>query len=758
MNDILFGNNNKAIIQKLASRCFQRNKLRNGIAVLAIFLTTLLICTVFSIGGSYVNSWKLQQEQTRGTNGHATLNAPSAHQYEYLSVSEEIKDIGIRADVFLPSFVKADFDTNNSNLYYGFRFYNSSEWEKHRTPVLENINGSYPSGANEIMVPLWVLEKWNITNPYIGMELPFTYQNSSMIESQKTFHLSGWFDEYDYIGDGNIAYLLVSEAFCNEVNFDIWSNPETTADMRFSDKIISKQAIKLACLGIVAGLLTSFVLSHFIIPAALRTLTETNSGITVVQQPIIYLGAAIFSLIMVFLSVRKPIQIAKKVSPVTALHYQSEIGKSKSQLKSRHFSAWRMALRNIQRTKKKSILAVLSIFLGITSCLIVTLLIQSMSADNFVDYEMEYDIELTNQTLALGYNGKQSQLFDEKFINELTSIDGVSKISLQKEQTIMPEYSKDVFYPYIQDKYQSQGMEAPDTDYYEQYPTRFYTQLVSIEADKIKDYITEKGMDYEGFYQGQYGLIACDTPELFPDNMTLHFQTGQLNQYKVIPNDKSMEIPIGGFLPSSYYGGLSSDAPYVFVSDAGMEKLAPEAYISSLGIDVTSSNEKMVLSDIHELCNQSGKISIISKAELIEGLHSAKITLYTLGGGIAFVLAFIGVLNFANIMFTNIEARKHELYVMESIGMTKKQCRRMLQMEGLWYALISLALCLTFGNVVLFLVYQAFVGMVEYAVFSYPVWMLFIIIVVLTAFCWLVPSLFVNRMMKKSTVERLRQN
>lgn len=146
--------------------------------------------------------------------------------------------------------------------------------------------------------------------------------------------------------------------------------------MRFSDKIISKQAIKLACLGIVAGLLTIFVLSHFIIPAALRTLTETNSGITVVQQPIIYLGAAIFSLIMVFLSVRKPIQIAKKVSPVTALHYQSEIGKSKSQLKSRHFSAWRMALRNIQRTKKKNILAVLSIFLGITSCLIVTLLIQ----------------------------------------------------------------------------------------------------------------------------------------------------------------------------------------------------------------------------------------------------------------------------------------------------------------------------------------------------------------------------------------------
>ncbi len=373
-----------------------------------------------------------------------------------------------------------------------------------------------------------------------------------------------------------------------------------------------------------------------------------------------------------------------------------------------------------------------------------------MRTDNFVDYEMEYDIELTNQTLTLGYNGKQSQPFDEKFISELTSIDGVSKISFQKEQTIMPEYSRDVFYPYIQDKYRSQGMEAPDTNYYEQYPTRFYTQLVCIGADRLKDYITEKGLDYEGFCQGKYGLIACDNPDLFPDNMTLHFQAGQLSQYEVIPNDQSMEIPIGGFLPGSYYGGLSSDAPYVFVSDAGMEKLAPEAYISSLGIDVASPDENMVLSDIRELCTPSSEISIISKAELIEGLHSAKITLYTLGGGMAFVLAFIGVLNFANIMFTNIEARKYELYAMERIGMTKKQCRRMLQMEGLCYALISLALCLTCGNALLFLVYQAFAGMVEYAVFSYPVWMLFIIIVVLTAFCWLVPSLFVNRMMKKS--------
>ena len=845
MNDILFGNNNGPIIKKLSKCSFQQNQIRNGIAVLAIFLTTLLICTISLIGGSYISSWQLQQEQTRGTTGHATLNAPSSEQYEILAGSEEIESIGVRADVFLPSFVHADFDTNGAGLFYGLRFYNASEWEKHRVPVLENVYGTYPGSADEIMVPTWVLEKWNITEPYIGMELPFSYQSGSMQEAEQTiFRLSGWFDEYDYIGDGNVAYLLVSEASCNEVGFEIWNNQETTADMRFSNtqniaeivsgiesglklssgqtlsvnpdlldgntnfqiiavciilglgivlcgylliynvfyisvsndvrfygqlrtigttsrqigKIISRQAMEIACFGIIAGLLGSFALSNFAIPLTLRTLTETNTGIIVEQRPAIYIGAALFSLATVLLSIRKPIQIAKKISPITALHYQNEGEEIKPKLRSRHFSASGMAWRNIQRTKKKSVLAVLSIFLGITACLVVTLLIQSMSTDNFINSSMEHDIELVNQTLVLGYRGDQKQLFDENFINALNSIDGVGNISLLREQTIIPEYSEDMFYSYILDKYQSQGMEAPGPDYYRQYPSRFYTQLVSIDAEKLKDYIVENGMDYEGFCNGDYGLLAAAKPELFPSNPVVRFRCGRISEFEAAADGDLLELPIGGFLPSSYYGGLSTDAPYVFVSDAAMERISPDAYISQLGIDANSTNEKQVVSSVRELCNQTGTISLTSKAELSEGLHSAKITLYTLGGGIAFVLAFIGIINFANIMFTNIEARRHELSVMESIGMTKKQCHRMLQMEGFWYAVISLALCLTVGNVLLFGAFQAFKGVVEYAAFSYPIWMMLVLAAILLAFCWFVPLLLVNRMMKNTTVERLRQN
>ncbi len=79
-------------------------------------------------------------------------------------------------------------------------------------------------------------------------------------------------------------------------------------------------------------------------------------------------------------------------------------------------------------------------------------------------------------------------------------------------------------------------------------------------------------------------------------------------------------------------------------------------------------------------------------------------------------------------------------------------------MEGFWYAVISLALCLTVGNVLLFGAFQAFKRIVEYAVFSYPIWMMIAFAAILFAFCWLIPLLLVNCMMKKTTVERLRHN
>ena len=66
-----------------------------------------------------------------------------------------------------------------------------------------------------------------------------------------------------------------------------------------------------------------------------------------------------------------------------------------------------------------------------------------------------------------------------------------------------------------------------------------------------------------------------------------------------------------------------------------------------------------------------------------ENFTQSKIMMNVVGGGIAIIFIFIGLLNFINVMITNVSTRLRELAIMESIGMTKKQIKKMLTYEGL---------------------------------------------------------------------------
>ena len=67
-----------------------------------------------------------------------------------------------------------------------------------------------------------------------------------------------------------------------------------------------------------------------------------------------------------------------------------------------------------------------------------------------------------------------------------------------------------------------------------------------------------------------------------------------------------------------------------------------------------------------------------------------------LGGTLSFIVGLVGVLNFANAILTGIAARRRELAVLQSIGMTSRQMRSMLMLEGLLYTLGAAVLALAF--------------------------------------------------------------
>lgn len=56
-------------------------------------------------------------------------------------------------------------------------------------------------------------------------------------------------------------------------------------------------------------------------------------------------------------------------------------------------------------------------------------------------------------------------------------------------------------------------------------------------------------------------------------------------------------------------------------------------------------------------------------------------------GSISAVLLLAGAANFLNVTVTGILSRKNEFQIMECVGMTKRQKRKMLLTEGLYYLL-----------------------------------------------------------------------
>ena len=97
-------------------------------------------------------------------------------------------------------------------------------------------------------------------------------------------------------------------------------------------RIIRQQALTLSLAGIPLGLVLGWLIGGQLTPAIVSQLNGVVPMTSV--SPVIFIGAALFSLVTVLLSCRKPGKMAAKVSPVEAVRY-TEGGSMKTRAKGR---------------------------------------------------------------------------------------------------------------------------------------------------------------------------------------------------------------------------------------------------------------------------------------------------------------------------------------------------------------------------------------------------------------------------------------
>lgn len=186
---------NKKIINDLAKTTYKANKKRNILTIVAIFLTTFLLCTVISIGLCYWDTVSLRQQRMQGMDYDIELTEPREDQVAIMREMDNVEYAGLSVKCAIISKYQ-DKELDKVQLFW----LDDICWEKQTIPALDYYKGTYPTKENELLLSKSALNSMGIKNPKIGMELPLLYQNlsdnQSNVECTKTFVLSGWFLDY----------------------------------------------------------------------------------------------------------------------------------------------------------------------------------------------------------------------------------------------------------------------------------------------------------------------------------------------------------------------------------------------------------------------------------------------------------------------------------------------------------------------------------------------------------------------------------
>ena len=201
MNDILFGNNNKAVIKKLANRSFHSNKMRNVIVAIAIALTTFLFTAVLTIGMGASGTLEYSMAKLMGSSADALVQGLSEKQFQQLKENAMFEKVGC--------WIPVEIMTNTNRRVAEVDYADQNQLE---IRMLTPRTGSAPQKANEVLVSANILKDLNIEEK-IGAEIPVELK---VRQSDQVYHfdmvVSGIYDTPNEKSES----VIVSKAFLEE--------------------------------------------------------------------------------------------------------------------------------------------------------------------------------------------------------------------------------------------------------------------------------------------------------------------------------------------------------------------------------------------------------------------------------------------------------------------------------------------------------------------------------------------------------------
>lgn len=556
------------------------------------------------------------------------------------------------------------------------------------------------------------------------------------------------------------GYLLIYNVFYISIAQDIrfygmLKTLGTTAGQ--IRKIVYKKALRLSLVGIPLGLLLGWPIGRLLLPVIVNMLTDDMQVVTTIN-PLIFLAAIILSLITVFISCKKPAASAAKVSSIEALHYVEQTGGKKKQRRSKPVSTIMMAKNNLGRNKKKVTIVTLSFALSIVLLNSVYTYVTSFDFDKFVADLSLTDFTVSDTTVINSYAPFHTANVSRDFISQAESLNGLEDIGNVYLWTSKQPLSEG-------DLTRLQELSVSSSDIANELGNYMVRQEHGVNVYGFDDFPAGYVQVLNGdlnMEQWKAGTGVYVTPlRMMGDGSYCLYQPGDKVSVPQLDGTRKVydvlavvEIPKALETPLQVDMGLD----YIFPADellGNMVAADQPAMKTVFNVD----DENLLAAENwlkNYTANTDTALDYLSKVTLRQTFDGMINMFRLVGGVLCAILALIGILNFINSMMTSILSRHKEIAMLQSVGMTGRQAKRMLIYEGVGYSVLGI-LCSLILSIIGSLTIVRMMG-AELSYFTWhftllPVFLCIIPLVLITAF---VPLICYNKMAQKTVIERLR--
>lgn len=746
MNDLLFGNNNQAVIRKLADRSIKSDKRSRAFLLLTI---ALAVCMVFSI---FLVSTGTQEEYKNTQRGKAQIGilGITDEQLALLRQNENVSWVGEYSALGL-------FYEEGKTITVA---YGNEEYFLQQEKI--TFQGDIPQSKNEIMLSqnyLDFLGEAYTPGDTILLDLTGTgdeayYTLSAILDEDK--ESNGYFVyvskelAYDLAGDtfqvtgytrlntdaiDSASILDVSNRAIKDTGIEEGQVNLTEYFAVMSGAIKSGMPIPVPLLAaltavlaatIVYGVFYSKITKNVQMLGQLRTIGMTKRqikrmagkegrkyairgiplgllcGVLIgfigcpdgfrLKTAIFYAAViSVMAFITVNIAIFKPVRVAMNISPVEGSKYIMYAGEKKRSRKlHRKLTPFNLAKINIQRNKQKAVLTILMIGLSGAFLLVTATVAGSIDPEKQAKFKYypigEIQIQVKN-------------IIGSSFDKEAEPY-GSSKLQLEgnplAEQALMQELikidgvekitSSDCVYMTIT----FPGGNGSITSISNFFPTLNKEQI------EEKQFVLSSGTVNYNDMVAQNGILVAEDIAKVGDTLKIEGRASDGSTYAV------EAVVVGTYNRASLMESspVIPGSPYFIMAYDTAKKMT--GIIDQTGVltlEVSDEHLEDVLSAVQKIADENGKIEVNTIKQTISSIqkyYDPSIKTFYMISAILFIFGAISLMNMLMVDFQN---RKREFGLFEAVGTTQNQLKGMLNREIGIYLSGSLIISLLGGSV-----------------------------------------------------------